>query len=84
MRNKFINNFKRDLEMYLDSTSTSNISIDTLADLGITIIFHMVTQTKNFTSEEYEKVINTKLAKHANKAIVLNIDNYYSITFQVL
>ena len=36
IRNKFVNNAKRDLAMYIDSTGTSNASIDTLADLGVT------------------------------------------------
>ncbi len=35
IRNKFVNIAKEELMMYLDSTSVSNASIDTLADLGI-------------------------------------------------
>ena len=37
IRNKFVNNAKRDLTLYLDSTSVSNTTIDTLADLGIMV-----------------------------------------------
>jgi hypothetical protein len=40
IRNKFVNDAKRDLAMYLDSTGASDASIDTLSGLGIiTYIF---------------------------------------------
>ncbi len=43
IRNKFVNNAKRDLAMYLDSTGTFNTSIDTLANLGVTTTSHTIT-----------------------------------------
>jgi len=43
IRNKFVNNAKRDLAMYLDSTGTSNTSIDTLANLGVTTTSRTIT-----------------------------------------
>ncbi len=39
IRNKFVNDAKIDLTIYLDSTSISNASIDTLADLSVTTTF---------------------------------------------
>ena len=43
IRNKFVNYARRDLTVYLDSTGTSNATIDTLADLGVTTTSHTVT-----------------------------------------
>jgi len=43
IRNKFVNNAKRDLAMYLDSTGTSNTSIDTLFNLGVTTTSRTIT-----------------------------------------
>ncbi len=39
IRNKFVNDAKIDLTIYLDSTGVSNASIDTLADLSVTTTF---------------------------------------------
>ena len=43
IRNKFVNNAKKDLTIYLDSTGVSNASIDTLANLGITTTSRTIT-----------------------------------------
>ncbi|RIB27350.1 hypothetical protein C2G38_2029451 [Gigaspora rosea] len=60
-------------------TSIEQPKTDTLADLGITIISCMIIQTKNTVSEKYEENVNSELSKHADKAMVLNIDDYHSI-----
>ena len=79
IRNKFVNDAKRDLAMYLDSTGASNTSIDTLADLGVTTTSRTITRCKDSVSEEHAQVVDSALAKHAEKAMVLNIDDYHSI-----
>ena len=79
IRNKFVNNAKRDLAMYLDSTGASNTSIDTLANLGVTTTSRTITRHKTSASEEHAKIIDSELAKHADEAMVLNIDDYHSI-----
>ena len=77
--NKFVNYARRDLTVYLDSTGTSNATIDTLADLGVTTTSCTVTRHKNTISEEYTRTIDSVLARYAENAMVLNIDDYHSI-----
>jgi len=79
IRNKFVNDAKRDLAMYLDSTGASNTSIDTLADLGVTTTSRTITRLKTSVSEDHTKTVDAALANHAEKAMILNIDDYHSI-----
>ena len=65
--------------MYIDSTGASDASIDTLADLGMTITSRTVTRHKTSASEKHAKIVDSELAKYADKAMVLNIDDYHSI-----
>ncbi len=65
--------------MYLDLTSISNITMDTLANLNIAIMSCIITCYKNIISEKYAKIIDSVLAKYAENIMILNIDNYYSI-----
>jgi len=74
-----INDTKRDLTIYLDSIGVFNMSIDTFADLGIITTSHTVFQYKTIISEEHAKSVNSTLAECIKNAMVLNIDNYYSI-----
>ena len=79
IRNKFVNDAKRDLAMYLDSTGASNSSIDTLADLGVTTTSRTITRCKDTVAEEHAQFVDSALATHAGKAIILNVDDYHSI-----
>ncbi|RIB23623.1 hypothetical protein C2G38_2170703 [Gigaspora rosea] len=79
VRNKFVNNAKRDLSIYLDSTGVFDTTLDTLADLGITVISCSVLRCKTNASEEHAVVVDSTLAEHIKKAMVLNIDDYHSI-----
>jgi hypothetical protein len=65
--------------MHIDSTGTSNASIDTLADLGVTTTSRTTTQYKTATSEEHADTVDSALAEYAENAMVLNIDDYHSI-----
>jgi hypothetical protein len=78
-RNKFVNDAKRDIAMYLDSTGASNTSIDTLADLGVTTTSRTITRCKDAAAEEHAQSVDSALATHAEKAMILNIDDYHSI-----
>ena len=57
IRNKFVNNAKKDLTLYIDSIGASNTLIDTIADLGITLASRTITRHKTSASEEHEKII---------------------------
>ena len=79
IRNKFVNDAKIDLTIYLDSTGVSNASIDTLADLGVTTTSRTITRHKTTISDDHAKTIDSTLAEYAEKAMILNIDDYHSI-----
>ena len=79
IRNKFVNNAKRDLGMYLDSTGTSNSTIDTMTTLGLTITSRSISNHKNTVSEKHLTTVKSSLADSTNNAIILNIDDYHSI-----
>jgi hypothetical protein len=63
----------------LDSTGASNTSIDTLADLGVTTTSRTITRCKDAAAEEHAQSVDSALATHAEKAMILNIDDYHSI-----
>jgi len=79
IRNKFVNDAKGELTMYLDSTGVSNASIDTLADLGVTTTSRTISRHKTNVSDDHAKTVDSKLVEHAEKAMILNIDDYHSI-----
>jgi len=79
IRNKFVNNAKQDLGMYLDSTETSNLTIDTLAMLGLITISLIISYHKNAVSKKHSKTIESRLSKSVSNAIILNINDYHSI-----
>ncbi|CAG8684335.1 10919_t:CDS:1 [Acaulospora morrowiae] len=79
IRNKFVNNAKRDLTMYLDSTGVSNTTLDTLSDLGITVTSRSITRYKTDASKEHYGLVDTTLTQYIENAMVLNIDDYHNI-----
>ncbi|RIB25161.1 hypothetical protein C2G38_2031283 [Gigaspora rosea] len=79
IHNKFVNNIKSNIALYLDSVSASDSSINTLSDLGVTTTTHTVAQHKTSISEEHANAVNSTLAQYMENAMVLNIDDYHSI-----
>ncbi|RIB07517.1 hypothetical protein C2G38_2214214 [Gigaspora rosea] len=79
IRNKFVNNTKRDLGMFLDSAGTPDSTIDTLAALDIMITSHSIAYHKDAMSKNHLETVESNLATSTNNALILNIDDYYSI-----
>ncbi|CAG8697727.1 15195_t:CDS:2, partial [Acaulospora morrowiae] len=79
IRNKFVNNAKRDLGMYLDSTGTPDSTIDTLATLGMSVTSCSIAYHKDAISKKHMTTVESNLADSTNNALVLNIDDYHSI-----
>ncbi|CAG8590529.1 16100_t:CDS:2 [Acaulospora morrowiae] len=79
IRNKFVNNAKRDLGMYLDSTGTPNSTIDTLATLGMSVTSRSIAYHKDAISKKHMTTVESNLADSTNNVLVLNIDDYHSI-----
>ncbi|RIB13059.1 hypothetical protein C2G38_2198933 [Gigaspora rosea] len=79
IRNKFVNNAKRDSGMFLDSAGTPDSTIDTLATLGITITSRSIAYHKDAISKNHSETVESNLATSTNNALILNIDDYHSI-----
>ncbi|RIB15363.1 hypothetical protein C2G38_2319654 [Gigaspora rosea] len=79
IRNMFVNNAKRDLGMYLDSTGTPNSTIDTLATMGLTLTSRSISYHKDSVSQKHSATVETSLEDSYNNALLLNIDDYHSI-----
>ncbi|RIB14017.1 hypothetical protein C2G38_2196300 [Gigaspora rosea] len=79
IRNKFVNNAKRDLGIYLDSTGVPNSTIDTLAVLGLTTMSRSIAYHKDSVSEKHLATVKTNLEASSNSTLLLNIDDYHSI-----
>ncbi|RIB28607.1 hypothetical protein C2G38_2157441 [Gigaspora rosea] len=79
IRNKFVNNAKRDLGMFLDFAGTPDSTIDTLAALGITITSRSIAYHKDAISKNHSETVESNLATSTNNVLILNIDDYHSI-----
>ncbi|CAG8673510.1 8998_t:CDS:2, partial [Funneliformis caledonium] len=85
IRNKFVNNAKRDLGMYLDSTGTPNSTIDTMATLGLTITSCSISYHKDTMSEKHLTTVESSLTDIHFATILLNpIKNEPAISKQYI
>ena len=58
INNKYINGIKVDIGSYLQTSGTSATSIDTLANLGLSVSRRIVNQQKKIISDEYEQSVD--------------------------
>ncbi len=54
INNKYINGIKVDIGSYLQTSETSSSSIDTLANIGVSVTRKIVNCKKNLISNEYQ------------------------------
>ncbi|CAJ0858326.1 2979_t:CDS:2 [Entrophospora sp. SA101] len=90
IRNKFVNNAKRDLGMYLDSTGTPDSTIDTLATLGMTITSRSIAYHKDAISKKHLTTVESNLADNIhNPALIeaqlikIGIENNFMSTYSL-
>ncbi|RIB06370.1 hypothetical protein C2G38_2217286 [Gigaspora rosea] len=72
LRNKFIINVKSDLALYLDSTGTSNSTINALAELGFT----STAQTENsmiLKVDDYHNIHTNRVPKNNETSMAVNM-----------
>ncbi|CAJ0837503.1 11932_t:CDS:2 [Entrophospora sp. SA101] len=81
IRNKFVNNAKRDLGMYLDSTGTPDSTIDTLATLGMTITSRSIAYHKDAISKKHLTTVESNLAD--TQLIKIGIENNFMSTYSL-
>ena len=79
INNKYINGIKADIGSYLQTSGTSATSIDTLANLGLSVSRMTVNRQKKIVSDEHEQSVDNYCLQNIEKMFVLNIDDYHNI-----
>ena len=79
INNKYINGIKVDIGSYLQTFGASSSSIDTLANIGISVTRKTVDRQKNLTSNEHQQSVDDYCLQNINNMFILNIDDYHNI-----
>jgi hypothetical protein len=79
INNKYINGIKVDIGSYLQTSGASSSSIDTLANIGISVTRKTVNYKKNLISNEHQQSVNDYCLQNIENMFILNIDDYHNI-----
>ncbi|UZO29714.1 uncharacterized protein OCT59_023174 [Rhizophagus irregularis] len=78
INNKYINGIKVDIGSYLETSGASS-SIDTLANIGVSVTRKTVNRKKNFISNEHQQTVDNYCLQNIENMFILNIDDYHNI-----
>src|SRR6266542_2938396 len=78
-KNKYINGIKVDIGSYLQTSGTSSSSIDTLANIGVSVTRKTVNRKKNLISDEHQQTVDDYCLQNIENMFILNIDDYHNI-----
>ncbi|PKB97800.1 hypothetical protein RhiirA5_432477 [Rhizophagus irregularis] len=79
INNKYINGIKVDIGSYLQTSGASAASIDTLANIRLSVLRKNVDRQKKVISDEHEQSVDNYCLQNIEKMFVLNIDDYHNI-----
>uniref|UniRef100_U9SKR7 Uncharacterized protein n=1 Tax=Rhizophagus irregularis (strain DAOM 181602 / DAOM 197198 / MUCL 43194) TaxID=747089 RepID=U9SKR7_RHIID len=79
INNKYINGIKVEIGSYLQTSGVSATSIDTLANLGLSVLRKTVDRKKKIISDEHEQSVDNYCLQNMEKIFILNIDDYHNI-----
>ncbi|PKY58932.1 hypothetical protein RhiirA4_513897 [Rhizophagus irregularis] len=79
INNKYINGIKVEIGSYLQTSGASATSIDTLANLGLSVTRKTVDRKKKIISDEHEQSVDNYCLQNMEKIFILNIDDYHNI-----
>jgi hypothetical protein len=79
INNKYINGIKVDIGSYLQTSGASAASIDTLANIGLSVSRKTVDRQKKAITNEHEQSVDNYCLQNIEKLFVLNIDDYHNI-----
>jgi len=79
INNKYINGIKANIGSYLQTFEVFSSSIDTLANIGISVIRKTVNNQKIKISSEHEQSVNNYCLQNIEKMFILNVDNCHNI-----
>src|ERR1044072_7841176 len=79
INNKYINGIKVDIGSYLQTSGASSSSIDTLANIGISVTRKTINNQKVKISSEHELFVDDYCLQNIKNMFILNIDDYHNI-----
>jgi hypothetical protein len=79
INNKYINGIKADIGSYLKTSGASASSIDTLANIGLSVSRRTVNRQKTLISEDHQNTVNNYCLQNIENIFILNIDDYHNI-----
>ncbi|PKY47418.1 hypothetical protein RhiirA4_462600, partial [Rhizophagus irregularis] len=79
INNKYINGIKADIGSYLETSGASASSIDTLANIGLSVSRRTVNRQKTHISEDHQYTVNDYCLQNIENMFILNIDDYHNI-----
>ena len=79
INNKYINGIKVDIGSYLQTSGASSSSIDTLANIGISVTRKTINNQKVKISSEHELSVDDYCLQNIKNMFILNIDDYHNI-----
>ncbi|RGB25884.1 hypothetical protein C1646_675236 [Rhizophagus diaphanus] len=80
INNKYdINGIKVDIRSYLQTSDASSTSIDTLANIELSVSRKTVDRHKKILSDEHQETVDNYCLQNIEKMFFLNIDDYHNI-----
>ncbi|CAB4417283.1 unnamed protein product [Rhizophagus irregularis] len=79
MRNKFVNDFKLKVRLYLSASGTTRAAIDTMNSIGFSACYTTVNNFKRKIANEHLVNIRKFLSEHSDHLYVYNLDDYHNI-----
>jgi hypothetical protein len=79
INNKYINGIKADIGSYLETSGASATSIDTFANIGVSVSRRTVNRQKILISEDHQNTVNDYCLQNIENLFILNIDDYHNI-----
>src|SRR5437868_14117096 len=71
INNKYINGIKVDIGSYLETSGASSSSIDTLANMGISVTRKTVNRKKNLISNEHQQTVDDYCLQNIENMFIL-------------
>nr|CAG8443872.1 13418_t:CDS:2 [Entrophospora candida] len=79
IRNKFVNNFKLDLGLYLEENGTNAAALDTLSNANLSACYKTIQNYKKNIAENHQKKVETYFTNYLPYMHCFNIDDFHSI-----
>ncbi|POG77971.1 hypothetical protein GLOIN_2v1814843 [Rhizophagus irregularis DAOM 181602=DAOM 197198] len=79
MRNKFVNDFKLEIGLYLSASGATRIAIDTMNSIGFSACYLTVNNFKRKLANEHPLKIRKFLSEENDHLYIYNLDDYHDI-----